>query len=1321
MLSFIRDTVWSAFYKKPLVTVGPDAKPTDFLKPKEDSKSTPKDNLRRGLFRNTTIRHGLFTAHSKIPLLKNSTVPPVVDTTPSDQSVSSAALPTDTTPKRDPSSKNPVPRKVFPGKPPVHKSLTTPAQSNPLPPIERTTSPTDEQGTLQHDARNFGSKPVGINIPTPNQQVTARSSGQFSPRRRRQGRRSSIHGTSSVSAPLYDPDTSELTPTRTPPPTTQGEPQGKPKDSKPPSGIFYVRVAKLEYVGISRSPAFQCCMEVGNQTFCTDVANPSKMDRSYHVVKFSDVFVFDILHPFTFKLSVLPKPFVRAISSRVEHPNRRSIFGGNAKSPQSDRNIGIRSVSTMALPSPSVMNLPVTERPTVRPRFSTASHEPLRRVSQRLAAPTRWFQSLANRRSRSEGEVLSELYLDFPFRQQKKETRTYTMPLLSLSSSEVRKRSLEVTLEIGIVIEHDPFREDGRYAFPAKPWLVANGYTDSVRTTINKSRPSYANGPLPSHGGAGNRQRANSRAKGDTTAGAYPTNLGLGAESKGAHRFRRISSRGVERQMSRLTLAGSFTDGLLNPPVPVHHSGHLTILVRSRKGGAAWKRFWVVMDHQALTLYHPETREGRAPRGRIPLIHLIHVNAPKSESVKLENPSSTPGNPGIDPGPLGWVLGFSPLAMTDKQRRQSAFPHPVEIKAAQQILLCESQSPSASKPSETNKVASESSAPHPKTSNASQPNTPRSTPWCDRESGKQLPVTPTHLTTPTALRQNLANMDQEFPDASPMSFISDATVSNGYPAVDLNRWLDKIKLTEEDTTAFYSAWAVRVYTKADTAEDKTLWQAKLEQGIQAVKYAREWYQQHGRLLSNLYKLSTDIDLITEDDNDDEEEHSVIENEGEGINEVDAHLRKQRDSGVDEPGDDLNIPGRLRKESSRISNLGVGKGNIGTARRRKRHPRAVSYNSQRYFRRQSRMFAISPPGNTHRPFLTNKTSENFTSVPMNSSPLASTSSPSLRKDVLEFPSDINTPTRGPHGTASRVSAIQTTTSTNLSAPRPSLLGDEDLDGMASEPSDFSGPDEFALPSSYQTGSRYKNEIVKALDRIDAIVDQRHRQSTLPQVDPFDVGESSAGHMPPSILLTSGGGGRTVTSPSSGDRTRFGPKSVPSVTFTDKLSLTDEDTECGMEESGTVSGHNNGQSHPEATDISPQFNRNISSGSGESHTTAEVISEILPSRINSQVTYEHGEKSPELRLSLAEVASLHTETVTVVVSSPTHSPSLSSCRRIPLWSTGEQRIPSPRSTNSPSWLLHRKRSCLALYQAYHAFLRESGKVNRRFLFVWNTQDK
>ncbi|KAJ1651894.1 hypothetical protein IWQ61_007650, partial [Dispira simplex] len=243
MLSFIRDTVWSAFYKKPLVTVGPDAKPTDFLKPKAGSKSTPKDNLRRGLFRNTTIRHGLFTAHSKIPLLKNSTAPLVVDTTPSDQSVSSAALPTDTTPKRDPRSKNPVPRKVFPRKPPVHKSLTTPAQSNPLPPIERTTSHTDEQCTLQHDARNVGSKPVGINIPTPNQQVTARSSGQFSPRRRRQGRRSSIHGTSSVSAPLYDPDTSELTPTRTPPPTTQGEPQGKPKDSKPPSGIFYVRVA----------------------------------------------------------------------------------------------------------------------------------------------------------------------------------------------------------------------------------------------------------------------------------------------------------------------------------------------------------------------------------------------------------------------------------------------------------------------------------------------------------------------------------------------------------------------------------------------------------------------------------------------------------------------------------------------------------------------------------------------------------------------------------------------------------------------------------------------------------------------------------------------------------------------------------------------------------------------------------------------------------------------------------------------------------------------------------------------------------------------
>ncbi|KAJ1969164.1 hypothetical protein IWQ62_000795, partial [Dispira parvispora] len=1299
MLSFLRDTVWSAFHKKPLVTVGPEAKPTDFLKPKTDSKSTPKDNYRGGLFRNTTIRHGLFTNHRKVPLLKNGVAPPVVDTTTPDQPVSSAALPTNTNLKRDSNSKNTVPPKVFPGKPPVHKSLTTPAQSKALPPIERTASHTNEQGTLQLDTRKGDSKPVGIDIPSPNPQATARLSGQFLPRRKRQGRRSSIHGTSSVSAPLLDPDTIELAPTLTPPPTTQGEAQGKPKDTKPPSGIFYVRVAKLEYVGISRSPAFQCCMEVGSQTFYTDVANPSKVERSYHAVKFSDVFVFDILHPFTFKLSVLPKPLVRAISSRVEHPNRRSIFGGGAKSPESDRKPGIRSVSTMALPFPSVTNLPVTEQPSVRPRFSTASHEPLRRVSQRLAAPTRWFQSLANRRSRSEGEVLSELYLDFPFQQQKKETRTYTMPLLSLSSSEVRKRSLEVTLEIGIVIEHDPFREDGRYAFPAKPWLVANGYTDSVRTTINKSRPSYTNGSLPGQGGAGNRQRASSRAKGGTTAGAYPTNLGLGAEPKGGHRFRRISSRGMERRMSRLTLAGSFTDGLLNPPVPVHHSGQLTVLVRSRKGGAAWKRFWVVMDHHALTLYHPETREGRTPRGRIPLIHLIHVNAPKSESDKAENSCSAPGNPGIDPGPLGWVMGFSPLAMTDKQRRQSAFPHPVEIKAAQQILLRESQSPSASKSNESNKTASDSLTPRPTASNASQPSTPHATPWCDRELGKQLPVTPTHLTTPTALRQNLASADQELPDASPMSFVSDTTVSNGYPAVDLSRWLDKIKLSEEDTTSFYSAWAVRVYIKAETTEDKALWQAKLEQGIQAVKYAREWYQQHGRLLSNLHKLSTDIDPITEDDNDDDEAQSILDNEGEGLNELSTHLGKQQDSGVDIPGDDLNLSGRLRKESSRISNLGVGKGNTGTARRRKRHPRAVSHNSQRYFRRQSRMFAISPPGNTNRPFLTNKASENFTSIPRNSSPLASTSSPSLRKGALEFSTDINTPTRGPRGTTAKASAIPI--ATNHSAPRPSLLDDEDL--MRSEPSDFSGPDEFALPSSYQAGSRYKNEIVKALDRIDAIVDQRHRQSTPPRVESFEAGESSAGYMPPSILLGSGGG-RTMMSLSPGDhRTRLGPKSVPSVTFTDKLSLTDEDTECGGEESGTVSGLHHGQAQGEMGTAAPPLNRNVSSGSGESHTAAEGTTEVLP----SQVRDGNGEKCHGQRPSLAEVASLHTETVTVVVSSPTHSPSLSPCQRLPLGSTGGRRIPSNMSTNSSSWLLHRKRSCLALYQSYHAFLRESGK--------------
>ncbi|KAI8866126.1 hypothetical protein GQ42DRAFT_159021 [Ramicandelaber brevisporus] len=93
--------------------------------------------------------------------------------------------------------------------------------------------------------------------------------------------------------------------------------------------------------------------------------------------------------------------------------------------------------------------------------------------------------------------------------------------------------------------------------------------------------------------------------------------------------------------------------------------GHLTIFTRSGQL-STWKRYWAVLDTRALHLYDAYAKETKQVIASIPLIHLESVTTPVSDLVTI--------------GPTGVELVLTPLAMTDRHRRQSAFPRQTQYK-----------------------------------------------------------------------------------------------------------------------------------------------------------------------------------------------------------------------------------------------------------------------------------------------------------------------------------------------------------------------------------------------------------------------------------------------------------------------------------------------------------------------------------------------------------------------------------------------------------------------------------------------------------------
>ncbi|KAI9468387.1 hypothetical protein LPJ78_005425 [Coemansia sp. RSA 989] len=89
--------------------------------------------------------------------------------------------------------------------------------------------------------------------------------------------------------------------------------------------------------------------------------------------------------------------------------------------------------------------------------------------------------------------------------------------------------------------------------------------------------------------------------------------------------------------------------------------GYLSVFTRCGRV-STWKRYWAVLSCTRILFYDSEADEVRkaSPAAKVSLFHLHDAGIPESDLVSI--------------GPGGLELRLSPLAMTDRHRRKSAFP-----------------------------------------------------------------------------------------------------------------------------------------------------------------------------------------------------------------------------------------------------------------------------------------------------------------------------------------------------------------------------------------------------------------------------------------------------------------------------------------------------------------------------------------------------------------------------------------------------------------------------------------------------------------------
>ncbi|KAJ2720292.1 hypothetical protein GGI07_004699 [Coemansia sp. Benny D115] len=195
--------------------------------------------------------------------------------------------------------------------------------------------------------------------------------------------------------------------------------------------------------------------------------------------------------------------------------------------------------------------------------------------------------------------------------------------------------------------------------------------------------------------------------------------------------------------------------------------GYLSVFTRSGRL-STWKRYWSVLSCARVLFYESEADEkkGLQPVAKISLIHLYDAGIPESDLVNI--------------GPTGIELRLSPLSMTDRHRRKSAFPRKsLADPDAQQRLI--------------------------------------------REAANEA--------MPIRAMQNLS-LGPKHPSLDDM----DRTLTSAPPGLN-----EPPTVTDEDDATLYkySDWQCRVYLLLDTLADRNQWLQELKtQTVPSAEFAR---------------------------------------------------------------------------------------------------------------------------------------------------------------------------------------------------------------------------------------------------------------------------------------------------------------------------------------------------------------------------------------------------------------------------------------------------------------------------------------------------
>ncbi|KAJ1821671.1 hypothetical protein LPJ75_000660 [Coemansia sp. RSA 2598] len=504
-------------------------------------------------------------------------------------------------------------------------------------------------------------------------------------RQRRTPRRSSVHATSEVSSLL---DRNSVGP-------------GLESFDMYNEGLFVVKVLEVKHSGSSKPMNLQCVAQIGEERFVIPPVLSKPKDYQTWSAKMDDTFVFDVSRQFSFQLGVYgthPHQSRRntaaaAIGSRMSIASRRhlgrsilndsnpSLLSNGSTKTKAKIKAGIRKI---------FRNKNGLESPAHDPAYTGYSAQPSPNASARnsmVALPEDAAYVVDN------DIVQKEEAVDDAGRQIEVQKHTQSMAnsiadltALHMGDSSTSLGQSEAPFQPPTHLQHPALARLSTYLPRGRTSTSTSAHEINyngprLRAFSNASTISSTPQPL---GELFLDFKVDRREKRRTSIVLPAVNQDQVAMRGGSHvevsvvleygiivhetyqeRIARQQREQEQEEADKIAQAQQQTEQqwsrVDDEDKLARLRGYLSVFTR---GGrlSTWKRYWAVLSSARILFYETEADEvkGAQPVAKVSLVHLHDAGIPESDLVNI--------------GPTGIELRLSPLAMTDRHRRKSAFP-----------------------------------------------------------------------------------------------------------------------------------------------------------------------------------------------------------------------------------------------------------------------------------------------------------------------------------------------------------------------------------------------------------------------------------------------------------------------------------------------------------------------------------------------------------------------------------------------------------------------------------------------------------------------